>query len=51
MARLLLSRIANPGQEPQQVTLPTELIKRDSCRAVGSSEKVPTGALPQGSAS
>ena len=47
MARLLLSRIADPGQEPQQVTLPTELIKRDSCRAIGPSEEVPTSALVQ----
>lgn len=51
MARMLLSRIANPGQEPQQVTLPTELIKRDSCRAIGSSEEVASAAMLQGTAS
>ena len=49
MARLLLSRIGEPGQEPQQITLPTELIKRDSCSAVGSSEEIPAAAsLPRG---
>lgn len=45
MARMLLSRIAHPDQEPQQVTLPTELIKRDSCCAIGSSEEIPAAAL------
>lgn len=34
VVELLLRRIANPGAEPQRVTIPTELIKRDSCRAV-----------------
>jgi DNA-binding LacI/PurR family transcriptional regulator len=32
MVELLLNRIAKPGREPQQITIPTELIKRDSCR-------------------
>lgn len=32
MVELLLHRIAKPGEEPQRVTIPTELIKRDSCR-------------------
>ncbi len=50
MARLLLSRIADPGREPQQVTLPTELIKRDSCRAIGSSEDPPAAATLRGTA-
>ena len=34
MAELLLKRIANPDEPAQSVTIPTELIKRDSCRAV-----------------
>jgi DNA-binding LacI/PurR family transcriptional regulator len=34
MVELLLKRIANPSEAPQSVTIPTELIKRDSCRAV-----------------
>jgi DNA-binding LacI/PurR family transcriptional regulator len=43
MVELLLNRIASPGQEPQQVTLPTELIKRDSCRPIPYSEDIPAG--------
>lgn len=34
MVELLLRRIANPGAPAQTVTVPTELIKRDSCRAL-----------------
>ena len=41
MVELLLNRIANPGQHRQQATLPTELIKRDSCRAVSASADIP----------
>jgi DNA-binding LacI/PurR family transcriptional regulator len=50
MVELLLNRIANPGRDPEQITLPTELIKRDSCRAIRSSNDVPAGAALQGSA-
>jgi DNA-binding LacI/PurR family transcriptional regulator len=35
MAQMILDRIAKPGQTPQRATVPTELIKRDSCRAIG----------------
>lgn len=45
MVQLLLTRIANPGQEPQQVTLPTELIKRDSCRAIRGTEDLAAAAV------
>jgi DNA-binding LacI/PurR family transcriptional regulator len=38
MVELLVNRITNPSQERQQVTLPTELIKRDSCRPISLSE-------------
>jgi DNA-binding LacI/PurR family transcriptional regulator len=31
---LLLSRLADPGLPPRSVTIPTELIRRDSCQAV-----------------
>jgi len=34
LAQLVLNRIESPGLDPQRVTLPTELIKRDSCRPV-----------------
>jgi DNA-binding LacI/PurR family transcriptional regulator len=50
MVELLLGRISDPGREPEQITLPTELIKRDSCRAIRSSEEVQVGATLQGSA-
>lgn len=33
-AELLLQRIADPGAAPRSITIPTELIKRDSCRAI-----------------
>jgi DNA-binding LacI/PurR family transcriptional regulator len=38
MVELLLRRIANPSLEVQSVTLPTELIKRDSCRRISLTE-------------
>ena len=34
MVELLLSRIADPHLEPRLVTIPTEFIKRDSCRSI-----------------
>jgi DNA-binding LacI/PurR family transcriptional regulator len=47
MVELVLSRIAKPDQEPQRITVPTELIKRDSCRALQLSEAVAAGASLQ----
>jgi DNA-binding LacI/PurR family transcriptional regulator len=38
MVELILRRIANPSLEPQQITVPTELIKRDSCRRISATE-------------
>jgi DNA-binding LacI/PurR family transcriptional regulator len=38
MVELLLKRIENLNQEPQRVTVPTEVIKRDSCRSVAFAE-------------
>ena len=40
MVELLLNRIAKPGQPPERVTIPTELIKRDSCRRRSSAHPV-----------
>lgn len=40
MVELLLNRIANPGLEPQRFTIPTEFIKRDSCRRIATSQEV-----------
>ena len=34
LARVILNRIESPGLEPQRVVVPTELIKRDSCRPI-----------------
>jgi LacI family transcriptional regulator len=45
MVELLLNRIAKPGQKPQRVTIPTEFIKRDSCRSITSREKISDEAL------
>ncbi len=45
MAELLLKRIANPGEPPQNVTIPTELIKRDSCRAVSQPAEIPADRM------
>lgn len=36
MVELLLNRISNPSLPRQQVILPTEVIKRDSCRAISN---------------
>jgi DNA-binding LacI/PurR family transcriptional regulator len=37
MVEVLLQRIGKPGQKPQRISVPTELIKRDSCRQISSS--------------
>jgi DNA-binding LacI/PurR family transcriptional regulator len=37
MVEMILNRIANPDQEPQRITIPTEIIKRDSCRPISAS--------------
>ncbi len=48
MVELLLNRIASLGSEPEQITMPTELIKRDSCRAINSFDETQVGATLQG---
>lgn len=40
LVEMVLSRIAHPEQGPQRVTVPTELVKRDSC-ATASVARVP----------
>jgi hypothetical protein len=40
MVELILNRIANPGLEPQRITIPTELIKRDSCRQIVTGQDI-----------
>jgi len=34
LAEAVLNRIESPGQDAQCITIPTELIKRDSCRSI-----------------
>lgn len=38
MVEMILNRIAKPNEAPQRVTIPTELIKRDSCRSLSAAE-------------
>jgi DNA-binding LacI/PurR family transcriptional regulator len=47
MVELLVNRIGNPSQEYQRVTVPTELIKRDSCRPISDSEGILPGPALQ----
>lgn len=44
LVEVLLSRITNSQQAPQQVIIPTELIKRESCRPISTVAKAKTGA-------
>jgi DNA-binding LacI/PurR family transcriptional regulator len=37
MVEMILNRIARPDHSPQRVTIPTEFIKRDSCRPIPES--------------
>ena len=41
MVEMILNRIANPDQEPQRITIPTEIIKRDSCRPISAAVPPP----------
>jgi DNA-binding LacI/PurR family transcriptional regulator len=47
MVELALQRISNPGLAPQRVTIPTEFIKRDSCRAFTAPGNMAHEAAPQ----
>jgi DNA-binding LacI/PurR family transcriptional regulator len=40
MAEMVLTRIAQPDLMPQKVTIPTELVKRESCRPFSSDTQV-----------
>jgi DNA-binding LacI/PurR family transcriptional regulator len=37
MVELILNRIAKPGLESSQITVPTELVKRESCKQIAAS--------------
>jgi DNA-binding LacI/PurR family transcriptional regulator len=41
MVELVLNRIAEPALEPQRITVPTELIKRESCRQILGTPDLP----------
>jgi DNA-binding LacI/PurR family transcriptional regulator len=36
MVELILKRIAKPGLESTQITVPTELVKRESCKPIAA---------------
>jgi len=51
MAELLLDRIVHPELESRRLTMPTEFIKRDSCRSLSETgqsalQEVPAAAMP-----
>jgi DNA-binding LacI/PurR family transcriptional regulator len=48
LVELVLSRIAKPDQDPQRVTVPTELLKRDSCGPVNASRGTESSEILQG---
>jgi DNA-binding LacI/PurR family transcriptional regulator len=48
LVELVLNRIANPDQAPQHFTVPTELIKRDSCGPVRVSRGTTSNETMQG---
>lgn len=50
MVETLLNRIAKPDQEAQSVTIPTEFIKRDSCRPIRGSEEAASHEALDGAA-
>lgn len=41
MVEMIINRVVKSGLEPQHITIPTELIKRDSCRPISTSERMP----------
>jgi len=47
MVEMTLNRIANPGLAPQSVTIPTEFIKRDSCRSLADPDAPRSEEVPQ----
>jgi DNA-binding LacI/PurR family transcriptional regulator len=48
LVELILSRIAKPDQGPQRVTVPTELMKRDSCVPVNAARGTISNETLQG---
>jgi DNA-binding LacI/PurR family transcriptional regulator len=46
MVDLILNRITKPGLEPQRLILPTELIKRESCRRILTRQDTAVDTVP-----
>jgi DNA-binding LacI/PurR family transcriptional regulator len=47
MAELILSRIAKPGLESREISVPTELIRRESCQPIAVTGTVAIENAPQ----
>lgn len=47
MAQMILNRISKPSLDPQSATIPTELVKRDSCRLIDPSKGLMSGEALQ----
>jgi len=47
MVETILNRISNPDLDPQRITIPTELIKRDSCRPIQVSSDSAPGQITE----
>jgi LacI family transcriptional regulator len=41
MAEMVLKKIGRPEQEPEMITIPTQLVKRESCRMIVQAEIAP----------
>jgi DNA-binding LacI/PurR family transcriptional regulator len=48
MLELLVNRIAHPTQLPQQITIPTEIVRRESCRAIPAAAEASSGEGARG---
>ena len=51
MVEFLLNRISRPGLDPQLATIPTQFIKRDSCRPIDTSKESLPKEITQGALS
>jgi DNA-binding LacI/PurR family transcriptional regulator len=47
MVEMILNRVAKPDQAPQRITIPTEFIKRDSCRSIFTTQHVAFDEAPR----
>jgi DNA-binding LacI/PurR family transcriptional regulator len=45
MAEMIFNRIAQPDRDPQHITIPTEFIKRDSCRSILTAKDLTPGKV------